>query len=326
MLWVVLFERQGGVDTLLHSAVAIRSDQRSSFWAFVGVWIVQSVGLYALLVALDGGTRAARVVVAFAAASTALAAVGTQLRMFAAFTFVSGIVLVLALRRARRRHVVVGIALAAVGAFALGFAQQVREYTHVVSTPDAIRLTAKTPLWSSYVSDLSTLDHFVAVQEVVPESVGYLGGSSLLEIPQALVPRSVWPTKPLGFDHQVTQLLYPGADAGIPISIQGELYWNGGIPFILVGCLVFGLLCGRLLRVSLAFPRGRISLLAYALVLPFTHALLTRGLATMFQNLVFALTGFAIVVVILDGETRAQVLAAVRSGFTRRAAGAHAPR
>jgi hypothetical protein len=320
LLWVVLFERQGGVDTLLHSAVAIRSDQRSSFWAFVGVWIVQSVGLYALLVALDGGTRAARFVVAAAAVSTALAAVGTQLRMFAAFTFVSGFVLVLALRRPRRRHVVVGVTVAAAAAFALGFAQQVREYTHVVSTPDAIRLTAKTPLWSSYVSDLSTYDHFVAVQQVVPGSVAYLDGSSLLEIPQALVPRSVWPAKPLGFDHQVSELLYPGADAGIPISIQGELYWNGGIPFVLFGCLVFGLLCALLLRVGLGFPRGRIALLVYALVVPFTHALLTRGLATMFQNLVFALTGFAIVVFILDGETRAQVMSVLR----RRAVSAHA--
>ena len=326
LLWLVLFERQGGVGTLLDSAVAIRSDQRSSFWAFVGVWIVQSVGLYALLVMLDGGPRAARVVLAAAAASTALAAVGTQLRMFAAFTFVSGIVLVLALRRPRRRHVVVGVAVAAIGAFALGFAQQVREYTHVVSTPDAVRLTAETPLWSSYVSDLSTFDHFVAVQQVVPASVAYLGGSSLLEIPQALVPRSFWPTKPLGFDHQVTELLYPGADTGIPISIQGELYWNGGIPFVLAGCLVFGLLCGRLVRVSLDFPRGRIALLAYALVVPFTHALLTRGLATMFQNLVFALTGLAIVVFLLDGETRSQVVSAVRSAFRRRAAPAHARR
>jgi hypothetical protein len=317
LLWVILFERQGGVDTLLHSAVAIRSDQRSSFWAFVGVWIVQSVGLYALLVTIDGGTRASRLVLAAAAASTALAAVGTQLRMFAAFTFVSGIVLVLAIRRPRRRHVVIGIAVAALGAFALGFAQQVREYTHVVSTPDAIHLTAKTPLWSSYVSDLSTFDHFVAVQEVVPESVGYLGGSSIVEIPQAIVPRSLWPAKPLGFDHQVTELLYPGADAGIPISIQGELYWNGGIPVIVVGCLVFGLLCGRLVRVCLDFPRGRIALLAYALVIPFTHALLTRGLATMFQNLVFALTGLAIVVFILDGETRAQVFAVARSLLRR---------
>ena len=326
ILWLILFERQGGVDTLLHSAVAIRSDQRSSFWAFVGVWIVQSVGLYALLVTIDGGTRASRLVLAAAAASTALAAVGTQLRMFAAFAFVSGVVLVLAIRRPRRRHVVIGIAVAALGAFALGFAQQVREYTHVVSTPDAIHLTAKTPLWSSYVSDLSTFDHFVAVQEVVPESVGYLGGSSIVEIPEAIVPRSLWPAKPLGFDHQVTELLYPGADAGIPISIQGELYWNGGIPFIVVGCLVFGLLCGRLVRVCLDFPRGRIALLAYALVIPFTHALLTRGLATMFQNLVFALAGLAIVVFILDGETRAQVLAVARSVFTRRGAAVPARR
>ena len=307
LLWIVLFQRQGGLDTLMHSAVAIRSDQRSSFWAFVGVWIVQSVGLYALLVSLEGGTRGSRLIVAAAGASAAFAAVATQLRMFAAFAFVSGVVLVIALRRLRPVHVLTGLAVASLGMLALGFGQQVRAYTHVVDTPEAFHLAAETPMWASYVSDLSTFDHFVAMQQLAPSSIGYLDGRTLAEIPQALVPRSMWPDKPLGVDFEVGAYLYPGADAGIPISAQGELYWNGGIPLVGLGCLVLGLLCAGLVRLCLT--RGRLALLAYALVLPFTHALLTRGFATMFQNLVFALTGLAIVIVVLDRETRAQLIA-----------------
>lgn len=309
--WVVLFQRQGGLDTLLHSAVSIRSDQRSSFWAFVGVWIVQAVGLYALLVALDGGGRGARLIVVVAGLSATLAAVATQLRMFVAFSFLSGIVLVIALRRVRRVHVLAGIVLAILGTLALGFAQQVREYTHVVSTPEAFHLAARTPLWASYVSDLSTFDHFVAMQQLVPGSIDYLDGRSLAEVPQALVPRSVWPDKPIGLDHEVTSYLYPGAEAGVPISAQGELYWNGGVPAVAAGFLLIGLIFGAFARSCLTAARGRLSLLVYALALPFAHAFLTRGFATMFQNLMFALLGLAIVVIVLDSRARARTVAAL---------------
>ena len=74
-------------------------------------------------------------------------------------------------RDIRTRHVLIGIVIAGVGFAALGFLQQAREYTHRMSTAEGVRLTAETPLWAMYVSDLSTFDSFVAVEGLVPESL-----------------------------------------------------------------------------------------------------------------------------------------------------------
>jgi hypothetical protein len=192
----------------------------------------------------------------------------------------------------------------AVGAF--GAAQQVRAYSSTMSTSKAIALTARTPVWAIYVSDLSTFDNFAAMRELVPGSIPYLHGETIAEIPLAFVPRSIWPGKPLGIDFRVSSYLYPGVYVAIPITVQGELYWNGGLLLVAVGAFILGAALGLLARFGLGLRFVAAPFLLYAIALPFTHSLLTRGLATMIQNLTFAIVGVAIAALMaLPADARA---------------------
>jgi hypothetical protein len=207
----------------------------------------------------------------------------------------------LSLRRPGRRHLVaIGIA-AVLGVVALGFAQQVRNYSASTSTGQAVRIAARTPVGYWFGSDLSTFDNFVALRLLVPGSVEYLDGESLAAIPTAVVPRSVWHGKPAALDVRAASYLYPGSGAAVPVSLQGELYWNAGLPAVAAGMALMGLLMGLFACAGWRVHPGSGWFVLYASALPFTHAFLTRGLATMTANLVFALIGVGTVVVVVGG-------------------------
>ena len=296
-LWAALFVRLGGIGALVHSAVSVRADQRSSSYGFVGVWVVQGTGLWALALLLEGGRRNAtrlRTLVVLAAVLSAAAAVALELRGLVLFAVISALTIALALRPPSRAKLFVGTAAAVLAVLALGFAQQVRAYTSGMTTPEAVRTTVHTPVWALYASDLGTFDDLVAMRELVPASIPFLNGGTIREIPQALVPRRLWPGKPVGVDARVASYLYPGVAVAVPISLQGELYWNGGLAVVIGGSLVIGAAFGALGRFGL---RSRIRtpfFVLYAVALPFTHAFLTRGLAAMTENLVFALVGVSV--------------------------------
>ncbi|MDX6449766.1 MAG: hypothetical protein QOD08_2229, partial [Gaiellaceae bacterium] len=206
------------------------------------------------------------------------------------------------------------VAAGVVGILLLAFAQQVRGNTHFVSTREAIRRSAKTPFLSLFDNDLSTFDNFVAINKLVPGTVHYLDGRTLVEIPLSLIPRGLWHGKPLGVDTEATAYLYPGAPAGSPLSMQGELYWNGGILPIVLGSAVVGFLLGLFARFYIrSTPGSRLALLYFALW-PFTYALLTRSLAVMTENIVFALVGVVVVLLVVapPPDLRADVSAMLR--------------
>ena len=295
-LWVALFFRQGGISTLRYSAVSIRANQSASFYGFIGVWIVQGVALYTFAAVLQTRSRGAKLAVAVAALLSVAAAVALQLRGLAAFAAVAAVAIYVSLRPLSRRRLAVLVVGGAVAILALGFAQQTRQYTAQRSLSSSIRLAERTPLGSMYASDLSTYDNFVAIHSLVPSSIGYLDGRSLAEIPGALIPRTLWAGKPRGLDVLAGSYLYPGTNAAVAISMQGELYWNAGVPGVAIGAFVLGLLFGLLAAVGLRAPPGTGWFVLYAVAVVFTHAFLTRGLATMTENLVFALVGVSLAI------------------------------
>jgi hypothetical protein len=163
-------------------------------------------------------------------------------------------------------------------------------------TTDAIHAATRTPLWADFVSDLATYDHFAAMRELVPGSIASLHGKTLVDVPKALVPRALWPGKPQTVDARVASYLYPGASAEVPISMQGELYWNGGLSAVVVGGFVLGLAFGVLARFGLGARPGSPAFVLYIVALPFTHAFLTRGFAPTTESIVFAGVGVILAV------------------------------
>jgi hypothetical protein len=187
------------------------------------------------------------------------------------FAFISAAAIVICVSRLRRRHLTLGIAVVLLVVLGLGFAQQVRVYTSTMPTTDAIHAAKRTPLWADFVSDLATYDHFAAMRELVPGSIASLHGKTV--------------------DARVASYLYPGASAEVPISMQGELYWNGGLSAVVVGGFVLGLAFGVLARFGLGARPGSPAFVLYIVALPFTHAFLTRGFAPTTESIVFAGVG-----------------------------------
>jgi hypothetical protein len=310
-LWVALFVRLGGIGALVHSAVSVRADQRSSSYGFVGVWLVQGTGLCALALLFERGRRNAtslRTLVVLAAALSAAAAVALELRGLALFAVISALTIALALRPPTKAKLLVGTAAAVLAVLGLGFAQQVRAYTSRMSTPEAARTAVHTPAWAFYASDLGTFDDLVAMRELVPASLPFVNGATIREIPQALVPRRLWPEKPVGVDARVASYLYPGVAVAVPISLQGELYWNGGLAVLIGGSLVIGAAFGALGRFGLRARNRTPFFVLYAVALPFTHAFLTRGLAAMTENLIFALVGVSVAGIAFGFRSDSQAL------------------
>lgn len=297
MLAGALFMRQGGPAALIHSAGSLHENQGSGFYGQLGIWMLEGTALYAFAMVLQGGpgtTRARRVLLVSAPLATILAlALGS--RGFIAFGLLAAAVIYLRLRSPRARTVAMTIAVALVLAGLLEFVAIVRTNAAATDLPTAVARTVETPIPAFQTADLSVFDDFVAMQAVVPSSISRLDGSSLLQIPAALAPRALWPGKPEPLDNLVTEYLYPGATAGTPITMQGELFWNFGLVGVAVGALLIGALMGW--ATVLLFRREALSLVLYVVLYASVFALLTRALGTMTANTMIALVGVGIATV-----------------------------
>jgi oligosaccharide repeat unit polymerase len=303
VLWGTLFMRQGGPSALLHSAASIRAGQESSFYGFLGIWLVQGVALYTWAAFLNGGGREAKRVLMLSVAISLIGGLCLEVRGLTAIAFAASLLIYLRYRRPSRRTIALAALIVVIGVPALALASTVRNYTQLVSTSRAVSLAFSTPPTSFDTADLSPFDNLVAIRKLVPTSVPSLNGSTLVAIPLALVPRSVWSGKPQPLDLQVTSLLYPGGTGGSPIMMQGELYWDLGLAGVILGAGMLGALIGMTARRGAA-ARTRYGTLAYAVFVPSTLALLTRALATMTGNLVIALVGVGASAWLLSWERR----------------------
>lgn len=78
---------------------------------------------------------------------------------------------------------------------------------------------------------------------------GYLTGSTFENIAYGLIPRLVWPSKPLipqgkEFSYQISGI----EDVYVGMLISGELYWNFGFLGIIIGSFLLGFLIGYMWR------------------------------------------------------------------------------
>jgi oligosaccharide repeat unit polymerase len=296
-----LFVRQGGPAALIHSAGSLHTNQGSGFYGQLGIWMLEGTALYAFAAILRGegrGDRARRVL--FVSAPLAvLCTLALGSRGFIAFGLLAAAVIYLRLRTPRARTVAITVSLALLIAAALEFSAIVRTNAASTDLGTAVGRTLETPVPAFQTADLSVFDDFVAMQGIVPSSIARLDGNSLLQIPAALAPRALWPGKPQPVDNLVTEYLYPGATAGTPITMQGELYWNFGLPGVALGSLAIGLLMG--LSTALLFRREALSLVIYAVLYASVFALLTRALGTMTANTAIAVVGAGLAVAAIGG-------------------------
>jgi oligosaccharide repeat unit polymerase len=81
----------------------------------------------------------------------------------------------------------------------------------------------------------------------VPGQFPYLGGTSYLEVATFLVPRALWNGKPQGAISTLTTAIDPG-NSGLAVPEFGEMYANFGMPGVVIGSLLLGMLVELLSR------------------------------------------------------------------------------
>jgi oligosaccharide repeat unit polymerase len=289
-----LFMRQGGLSALIHSPGSLHVSQGSGFYGQLGIWMLEGTALYAFAAVLQGrdAAREAKRVLIVSAPLAVLSTLALGSRGFIAFGLLAAAVIYLRLRVPRVRTVAVTVSIAILIAGFLEFVAIVRTDAASTDLTTAVTRTVQTPVPAFQTADLSVFDDFVAMQQLVPSSISRLDGSSLVQIPAALAPRALWPGKPQPLDNLVTAYLYPGATAGTPITMQGELFWNFGLPGVALGALAIGALMGW--STALLFRRDALSLMLYVVLYASVFALLTRALGTMTANTAIALVGVGI--------------------------------
>jgi hypothetical protein len=88
------------------------------------------------------------------------------------------------------------------------------------------------------------------------QNSGFQNGSSMAYVGYALVPRILWPSKPnvtrgawfayyIGFAESEET-----ATVTLGLTAAGELYWNFGIPAVVIGMFLIGAMLGRLWRMA----------------------------------------------------------------------------
>jgi len=121
-------------------------------------------------------------------------------------------------------------------------------------------LTGDEPAWLAaaviFLNRWHGFDSVIAVMEQVPHNVDYAYGSHLLTAPFALMPRALWPDKPLSevvevFERRVMFNMGDGSTSPYPIT---EGYFNGGLLGV-IGVMLTLALIQRLVYAMLAEKR-----------------------------------------------------------------------
>jgi len=104
------------------------------------------------------------------------------------------------------------------------------------------------------------------ILHTTPNIIPYWGVDRLLMIPAYVVPRALWPSKPilsLGVDFNIRYLgAPPTTNSSAAFTLFGDLYLSAGWPAVFVGMAIFGLIAALLYRHLVLQPlrRGQIGL------------------------------------------------------------------
>jgi hypothetical protein len=231
--------------------------------------------------------RAFGVTLCIGTAGLLVANIRSGSKAFIMFSFLPVIWMLLVRRDLRRWSMPIGIGLLlfyfGVVAPAVGRSREVQArdgesaFTHLIASSwSAPRVGASMfELYSNQLDDfLNRQFEAVSTGYLVGEvrKNGYQWGDTMNYAMYAFIPRLLWPDKP-SVSRGAWFTAYLGAAAreeeattSTGISATGELYWNFGVPGVIVGMCGIGLLYGLLWRMAGASPQTALHMLLYVLV------------------------------------------------------------
>ena len=126
--------------------------------------------------------------------------------------------------------------------------------------------------------EFNQFDWFAVVLDLVPTELPFQSGGTFLQFFSMFVPSSMWPEKPLPLGYTLT-LVVGGASSGSPPSILGELYVNFGVPGIVLGMFIAGIIARTLYGYLRAHPHNIAVIMIYAYNFASIHRFFTRSFA-----------------------------------------------
>jgi O-antigen/teichoic acid export membrane protein len=295
VLWGALFQRNGGFAALEEDPASLHLEQFSGGYGVFGYMLCLGATLLVLWALLGRPSRAVGVTLAASAGVSLAAAIALQTRGPLLATIVAALALVTARGRIGIRRVVAMSLVAVLLLVGFAYMRTVREYAERESLATAIELGLRTEPLTVATGDFTEVENLVLLERLVPESLPWLDGRSLRDVPAAFVPRQLWEGKPLPIDFELSRVTAgPQSRAGTPFTLPGELFWNFGVTGIVIGMTLLGLVAGVGWRV-LRGRHGPVASIAAAVLVGYSYLLLTRPLGPMLLTLTMALAALAVV-------------------------------
>lgn len=178
----------------------------------------------------------------------------------------------------------------------------ISETVHVAFFEDPIEDSESAPgsASGSAFQRFGAADELFRFVEVVPGQLPYKYGADFFGVLTSLVPRAVWPDKPI---------FSPGAEYGFwlntitsvtPFPI-GEMYWNGGYVGVVLGMMLWGAMLALAMRLTARFFRAEgAQLYVVAIFLAelywftSTESMLAITIASLIQKMIIYLVLFKI--------------------------------
>ncbi|MBI9036436.1 MAG: O-antigen polysaccharide polymerase Wzy, partial [Bacteroidales bacterium] len=133
-------------------------------------------------------------------------------------------------------------------------------------------------------TDLSDIRFFIVIHKHYDSLVDYKYGETFLRIFYQIVPRSIWPDKPLDLSLEAAHLYLPGARAGTPPGFLPELYMNFGIIGVIIGSITLGIVLSKVYYNAVKSHPSPYRIVMYAIVVPKILLLPSATLANLIWN------------------------------------------
>lgn len=156
---------------------------------------------------------------------------------------------------------------------------------------------------------------FLVLLSNVPESYGFLWGSSYYRLLFVGIPRAIWSGKPKNISQMFPELMMPeyrGRNIVTSVTLLGEMYWNFSFVGIILGMFLFGILSKVLYRYLMKNKENKGAVLIYAVTVCYFMELFRGTFHT--TTLLYLATMLLPLLVFLGYTKRRAILAVISKG------------
>lgn len=130
-------------------------------------------------------------------------------------------------------------------------------------------------------TNLADIRIFLLIENFYGRTLPLKYGETLLRVVTQLVPRALWPSKPLDLGVEIGRLLDPNTLSGSPPGFFGEMYLNFHFFGVIIGGAFLGVGLALLYKQWMVLSRNALTIVLYALLAPRIFVVVSSTLANI---------------------------------------------